>query len=159
MTQQDTLLAWRTAVKNVAFPLELFGVDKRQRLSRAAEILERVGLGEFLNHYPHQLSGGMRQRVSLARALIYSPPVLLLDEPFGALDSATRINLHGLLLDICEEFSMTVLLVTHDLQEAVSLSDRVLALAARPGRIEREFAIFGRTSRAQVRDLYSDIVP
>jgi NitT/TauT family transport system ATP-binding protein len=155
MTQQDTLLPWRTALNNVALPLEITRRTRSDRLGRGTEMLRRVGLEAFTHHYPHQLSGGMRQRVSLARALVYSPPVLLLDEPFGALDSSTRRHLHGLLLAICAEFDITVLLVTHDLTEAVALSDRILALAARPGRIAREFLIAHRDSRHEVRDIYA----
>jgi NitT/TauT family transport system ATP-binding protein len=156
MTQHDTLLAWRTTLANVAFPLELYGVGKRERLSRAAALLDRVGLGEFGGHFPHQLSGGMRQRASLARALTYGPPVLLLDEPFGALDGATRVALHRVLLDVCNELGTTVLLVTHDLAEAVSLSDRVLALAPRPGRVVAEYQVPRRTGQREVRDIYSE---
>jgi NitT/TauT family transport system ATP-binding protein len=156
LTQHDTLLPWRSALKNTAFPLELSGTGKRERLARAADLLERVGLGEFTGHFPHQLSGGMRQRVSLARSLIYGPPVLLLDEPFGALDGATRLALHTVLIDVCNDFGTTVLLVTHDLAEAVSLSDRVLALAPRPGRVVREYEIPRRGERREVRDIYSE---
>jgi NitT/TauT family transport system ATP-binding protein len=156
MTQHDTLLPWRTALKNVAFPLELAGVPKKDRLARAAALLDRVGLADFGGHYPYQLSGGMRQRVSLARALIYGPPVLLLDEPFGALDSTTRLALHQVLLEVANDLGTTVLLVTHDLAEAVSLSDRVLALAPRPGRVVREYPIPRSGPRREVRDIYSD---
>jgi NitT/TauT family transport system ATP-binding protein len=156
MTQHDTLLPWRTALRNVAFPLELAGVPKKERLSRAAALLDRVDLADFAGHYPYQLSGGMRQRVSLARALIYGPPVLLLDEPFGALDSATRLALHQVLLEVANDLGTTVLLVTHDLAEAVSLSDRVLALAPRPGRVVREYPIPRSGQRREVRDIYSD---
>jgi NitT/TauT family transport system ATP-binding protein len=156
MTQHDTLLPWRTALKNVAFPLELAQVPKQERLSRAARLLDRVGLAGFGGHYPYQLSGGMRQRVSLARALIYGPPVLLLDEPFGALDSTTRLALHRVLLEVANDLGTTVLLVTHDLAEAVSLSDRVLALAPRPGRVVREYPIPRSGERREVRDIYSD---
>ncbi len=156
MTQHDTLLPWRTALKNVAFPLELAGVPKKDRLARAGALLDRVGLADFGGHYPYQLSGGMRQRVSLARALIYGPPVLLLDEPFGALDSTTRLALHQVLLEVANDLGTTVLLVTHDLAEAVSLSDRVLALAPRPGRVVREYPIPRSSGRREVRDIYSD---
>ena len=156
MTQHDTLLPWRTALKNVAFPLELAKVPKQERLSRAGALLDRVGLADFAGHYPYQLSGGMRQRVSLARALIYGPPVLLLDEPFGALDSTTRLALHQVLLEVANDLGTTVLLVTHDLAEAVSLSDRVLALAPRPGRGVREYPIPRSGPRREVRDIYSD---
>jgi NitT/TauT family transport system ATP-binding protein len=159
MTQHDTLLPWRRTLKNVAFPLELSGVPKGQRLARAAGLLDRVELADFAGHFPHQLSGGMRQRVSLARALIYEPPVLLLDEPFGALDSVTRLALHRVLIGICNDLGTTVLLVTHDLAEAVSLSDRVLALAPRPGRVVREYPVprrAGEPGRREVRDIYSE---
>ncbi len=156
MTQHDTLMPWRTALKNAAFPLELSRVPKKERLTRAATLLDRVGLADFTGHFPYQLSGGMRQRVSLARALIYGPPVLLLDEPFGALDSATRQALHQVLVGVCNDLGTTVLLVTHDLAEAVSLSDRVLALAPRPGRVVREYDIPRRGERHEVRDIYSE---
>ena len=156
MTQHDTLLPWRTALKNVAFPLELAKVPKQERLSRAGALLDRVGLADFAGHYPYQLSGGMRQRGSLARALIYGPPVLLLDEPFGALDSTTRLALHQVLLEVANDLGTTVLLVTHDLAEAVSLSDRVLALAPRSGRVVREYPIPRSGPRREVRDIYSD---
>ncbi|MBV9796126.1 MAG: ABC transporter ATP-binding protein [Actinobacteria bacterium] len=156
MTQHDTLLPWRTALRNVAFPLELARTPKQERLTRAAGLLDRVGLAGFAGHYPHQLSGGMRQRVSLARALIYGPPVLLLDEPFGALDGTTRLALHQVLAGVCNDLGTTVLLVTHDLAEAVSLSDRVLALAPRPGRVVREFTIPRRAGPHEVRDIYSE---
>jgi NitT/TauT family transport system ATP-binding protein len=156
MTQHDTLLPWRTALKNVAFPLELSRTAKQDRLTRAASLLDRVGLTGFAGHFPHQLSGGMRQRVSLARALIYGPPVLLLDEPFGALDGTTRLALHRVLAEVCNDLGTTVLLVTHDLAEAVSLSDRVLALAPRPGRVVREFTIPRQTGQHEVRDIYSE---
>lgn len=156
MTQHDTLLPWRRALQNVAFPLELAGVPKRERLDRAASLLDRVELSGFAGHLPHQLSGGMRQRVSLARALIYEPPVLLLDEPFGALDSVTRVSLHKVLVDVCNDLGTTVLLVTHDLAEAVSLSDRVLALAPRPGRVVREYRIPRLGRQREVRDIYSE---
>ncbi|HEX4831967.1 MAG TPA: ABC transporter ATP-binding protein [Trebonia sp.] len=156
MTQHDSLLPWRRALANVAFPLELAGVPRPQRLERAAALLERVELAGFGGHFPHQLSGGMRQRVSLARALICRPPVLLLDEPFGALDGVTRLALHKVLTGICNDLGTTVLLVTHDLAEAVSLSDRVLALAPRPGRVVREYPVPRPGGPREVRDIYSE---
>ncbi len=155
MTQHDTLLPWRRTLSNVALPLEIQGVAKAERLRRSRELLESVGLARFGRHHPHQLSGGMRQRVSLARALVSHPGVLLLDEPFGALDSGTRASLHRVLLKIHAELNTTVLLVTHDLGEAVALSDRVIALGARPGRIRQEFAVGPRATPETVRDLYS----
>ena len=155
MTQHDTLLPWRRTLANVALPLEIQGVAKEERLERSRRLLDAVGLGEFLRHRPHQLSGGMRQRASLARALVAGPSVLLLDEPFGALDSGTRAALHEVLLTIHAELDTTILLVTHDLGEAVALSDRVVALGARPGRIKDEFTAPPRETPSAVRDLYA----
>jgi NitT/TauT family transport system ATP-binding protein len=155
MTQHDTLLPWRRTLSNIALPLEIQGVVKAERLQRSQHLLEAVGLTDFGRHYPHQLSGGMRQRVSLARALVHNPGVLLLDEPFGALDSGTRAALHEVLLKIHAELKTTVLLVTHDLGESVALSDRILALGARPGRIKQEFTAPARERPDAVRDIYS----
>jgi NitT/TauT family transport system ATP-binding protein len=141
ITQDDRLLPWRTAVQNVAFPLELHGVGKRERLARAHELLDRVGLADFAQRRPSELSGGMRQRVSIAQALVYRPAVLLMDEPFGALDAWTRESLHELLLDVQAELGTTTVLVTHDVFEAMGLSDRIITLAPRPGRILREYVL------------------
>ena len=107
----------------------------------ALELLHRVGLEEFQNHYPHQLSGGMKQRVAIARLLMNDPQILLMDEPFGALDALTRLQIQEYLLTIHQEFSRTVVFVTHDIDEAVYTSDRILIMSARPGRIEREITI------------------
>jgi len=155
MTQHDTLLPWRRTLDNIALPLEIQGVAKPERHQRSRLLLESVGLSQFARHYPHQLSGGMRQRVSLARALVHKPGVLLLDEPFGALDSGTRASLHEVLLKIHAELGTTVILVTHDLGESVALSDCVYALGARPGRIKKEFTVPPREAPGTVRDIYS----
>ena len=143
ITQDTRLLPWRTALQNVALPLELHGVGRRERLERARRLLERVGLGDALDQRPDQLSGGMRQRVAIAQALVYEPAVLLMDEPFGALDVWTRESLHDLLLDVQAELGTTAILVTHDVGEAVSLSDRIVTLAPRPGRILGDYTISG----------------
>ena len=135
--QQASLLPWRSARQNVEFGLELQGMPKIQRVHRAGELLELVGLAQAANQYPHQLSGGMQQRVGLARALAIDPAILLMDEPFSALDAQTREVLQAELLRIHEKTAKTTLFVTHDLDEALYLSDRVIVFAAKPGRIRR----------------------
>jgi NitT/TauT family transport system ATP-binding protein len=137
VTQQDNLFPWRTLRDNVAFPLELAGVPPRERHAEAARWIRRVGLEGFENAYPYELSGGMRQRANIIRTLIYEPPVILMDEPFGPLDAQTRISLQALLLSIWESQRSTVLFVTHDLTEAIGLADRVALMSARPGRMVR----------------------
>jgi NitT/TauT family transport system ATP-binding protein len=134
--QQASLLPWRSARRNVEFGLELQGIARPQRAQRAAELLDLVGLAQAANQYPHQLSGGMQQRVGLARALAIDPAILLMDEPFSALDAQTREVLQAELLRIHEKTAKTTLFVTHDLDEALYLSDRVIVLAAKPGRIK-----------------------
>jgi len=133
--QQAGLFDWRTVSKNIELPLELKGWDKKKRAVRAAQMLELVKLEEFGNMYPWQLSGGMQQRVAIARALAAHPPLLLMDEPFGALDEMTREYMQGELLRICAETSTTVVFVTHSIPEAVYLSNRVVVMSPRPGRI------------------------
>jgi NitT/TauT family transport system ATP-binding protein len=133
--QEANLLPWLSAVDNVAFPLKLRGVPKRERLVAAAKMLEMTGLGGFEQRLPHQLSGGMKQRVSIARGLVQNPGVLLLDEPFAALDEQTRMVLGDEVLRIWSSTRKTVLFVTHNLSEAVYLADRIIVFSARPGRI------------------------
>lgn len=133
--QQAGLFDWRTVKKNIELPLELKGWNKKKRESRATEMLELVKLQDFGNMYPWQLSGGMQQRVAIARALAAHPPLLLMDEPFGALDEMTREYMQGELLRICAETSTTVVFVTHSIPEAVYLSNRVVVMSPRPGRI------------------------
>ena len=132
--QEFGLLPWRTVTANVELGLELKGVPHLQRSGRATELIELVGLKGFESHYPHELSGGMKQRVGLARALATEPQVLLMDEPFAALDAQTRDLMQAELLQIWEQTKKTVLFVTHSIEEAAYLSDRVIVMTARPGR-------------------------
>lgn len=134
--QRDSLLPWRDVQSNVELGLELKGVPKGKRNSLASDYVDMVGLSMFRKYMPHQLSGGMRKRVELVRALAYDPALLLLDEPFGALDAQTRILLQDELMKLVAKKTQTVLLVTHDLEEAIALSDRVVVMSARPGRIK-----------------------
>ena len=133
--QEANLLPWLSAVDNVAFPLKLRHVPKAERLAAARRMLELTGLAGFEDRLPHQLSGGMKQRVSIARGLVQNPAVLLMDEPFASLDEQTRMVLGDELLRIWSETRKTVLFVTHSLNEAVYLADRVIVLSARPGRV------------------------
>jgi NitT/TauT family transport system ATP-binding protein len=141
MLQKDLLLPWRTIVENVMFGLEIKGQARQSSRERAHELLHTFKLAEFANHYPHQLSGGMRQRTALARTLAVDPTVLLLDEPFSAVDAQTRIMLQYDLAQTLKSAGKTALLITHDLLEAVILSDRVLIMTQRPGRIIDEVVI------------------
>lgn len=133
--QQAGLLPWRDVTGNVELPLELHGVGKKERAARAAELLALVGLDEFAGHFPHQLSGGMQQRVAIARSLAERPNLLLMDEPFGALDEMTRERMQTELVRICGESGAAVVFVTHSIPEAVFLSQRVVVMSPRPGRI------------------------
>jgi len=133
--QEPALLPWRTARDNVAYGIECGGLARRPARVRAGEWLARVGLAGFGDHYPHELSGGMQQRVNLARALATEPDLLLMDEPFASLDAQTRETLQAELLAICEEQRRTVVFVTHDIGEAILLADRVAVLTPRPGRV------------------------
>lgn len=142
MVFQDLgLFPWMPVRENVAFGLETRGVDRKERLARADELLEKVGLGEFLTSYPHQLSGGMRQRVAILRAFLTDPRTLLMDEPFGSLDSQTRLIMQEELLRIWKEHRKTVIYVTHDIEEAILLGDRVLVMSGRPGTLRADIPI------------------
>ena len=133
--QQYALFPWRTALSNIEFGLEAVGVPRRERRNRASHYLSLVGLSGFEHHYPHQLSGGMKQRVAIARSLSSNPDILLMDEPFAALDAQTRETLQDELLKIWEKTGKTILFITHAIDEAVYLGQRVAVMTARPGRI------------------------
>jgi NitT/TauT family transport system ATP-binding protein len=135
--QEESTFPWRTVLDNVAFPLEIKGIAKRERLDRARHFIGLVGLAGFERRYPAELSGGMRQRVSIARTLAFEPKILLMDEPFGALDEQTRLLLGDKVTDIQQTLRQTTLLITHSITEAVQLSDRIVVMTYRPGRVKR----------------------
>lgn len=137
--QEHALYPWSTVENNVGLGLELAGMSKQERRARVNEILNKVGLEGFNRYYPNQLSGGMRQRVSIARALVMDPDVLLLDEPYGALDAMTRLTMQNELLKLWQGSGKTMLLITHDIDEAIYLSDRIFIMSARPGRVVQMF--------------------
>jgi len=155
MLARDSLLPWRTALDNASFGMQVRGVDAASRRERAREMLARVGLSGFENAYPKSLSHGMRQRVALARTFAMDSPLLLMDEPFGALDAQTKLQLEDLLLMLSAQFRHTVLFVTHDLAEAVALADRVIVLSSRPGRITADVPIDLPRPRS-IRELQKD---
>jgi NitT/TauT family transport system ATP-binding protein len=154
--QQASLLPWRSARHNVEFGLELHGMPRAERATRAMQLLELVGLAHAADQYPHQLSGGMQQRVGLARALAVDPAILLMDEPFSALDAQTREILQIELMRIHEQTAKTTLFVTHDLDEALYLSDRVLVLAAKPGRVKQIIEVPFEHPRPELAELRGD---
>ncbi len=135
--QEESTFPWRTVIENVAFPLEIAGVKKAKRIERARHFITLVGLSGFENRYPTELSGGMRQRVAIARTLASEPKILLMDEPFASLDEQTRLLLGDKVLQIQQQLKQTTLLITHNITEAVQLSDRILVMTYRPGRIKR----------------------
>lgn len=141
MPARDALLPWRTVAKNVTFPLEVRGAPAKERRTRAMELIEAVGLKGFESHYPHMLSQGMRQRVAIARTFVNRPQVLLLDEPFSALDAQTRVQIQDLFLEIWEREKHTVVLITHDVMEAVALADRVVVFTPGPGEVKAVYDI------------------
>jgi NitT/TauT family transport system ATP-binding protein len=134
--QEESTFPWRTTLGNVEFGLEMHGVAQAERRNKAKEMIRLVGLSGFENRYPSELSGGMKQRVAIARALVLEPKILLMDEPFGALDEQTRIILGEELLRIRDQLKQTIILVTHNINESVQLSDRVMIMTARPGRVK-----------------------
>lgn len=149
--QHHTLFPWKSACENVAFGPKMRGIGKRERRRQAGEILDLVGLGDFADRYPKQLSGGMQQRVEIARVLVNRPRLLLMDEPFGALDALTRILMQELLLDIWSRVRTTIVFVTHDIDEALFLADRIIVMTPRPGRILEEIRVpFARPRAAEI---------
>jgi NitT/TauT family transport system ATP-binding protein len=152
--QAPVLFDWRTVEQNVALPLELMGYDAARRTARTREMLDLVELGDFLGHHPYQLSGGMQQRVAIARALTFEPAILLMDEPFGALDEMTRERMNQEVLHIWEKTGTTIVFVTHSIPEAVFLSSRVVVMSARPGRITDVIDVdLGRPRDVSTREL------
>ena len=141
VTQKDTLLPWRNVVDNIALPLQLKKVRKAERRKIASDMAASLGLGDYLKLFPNQLSGGMRQRVQLGRTLVTRPKLLLMDEPFGALDAYLRLRMQELLMSILQGHPVSTMFVTHDLAEAITLSDRVIALSGSPGRLALDCAI------------------
>jgi len=141
VTQDSNLFPWLTALGNVEFPLAIRGMARVERRDKALHWLRLVGLEGFENHYPSQLSGGMQKRVSIVRTLIYEPSVVLLDEPFGALDAQTRMGLHHELLELWREKKSTMLFITHDLVEAITLSDQIIIMTRRPGRVKQVYEV------------------
>jgi NitT/TauT family transport system ATP-binding protein len=139
--QEESTFPWRTTSANVEFGLEMHGMAQRERREKAREMIRLVGLSGFEERYPSELSGGMKQRVAIARALVLEPKILLMDEPFGALDEQTRIMLGEELLRIRDQLRQTIILVTHNINESVQLSDRVMVMTARPGRVKSIVAI------------------
>ena len=136
VTQKDNLLPWRTLIENVEIALEIRGIENSARRQRAQELIAQVGLSGFEDHYPHELSGGMRQRANIIRTLIYDPELILMDEPFGPLDAQTRVVLQDQLLKLWLASRKTIVFITHDLVEAITLADRVVLMTSRPGRIK-----------------------
>lgn len=139
--QEYSLFPWKNVLDNVSFGLKMQGMTKTEAYEKAEKYLKIVGLEEFKNNYPNELSGGMKQRVAIARALANEPDILLMDEPFGALDAQTRNNLQNELLNIWREQKLTIMFVTHSVDEAVYLSDKIIVLSARPGRIQKEISV------------------
>ncbi len=139
--QRDTVFPWRTVERNIGYGLEIAGVAKEQRAAKVTDAINKAGLTGFEKSFPRMLSGGMRQRVALMRTLIMEPEILLMDEPFGALDTHTKLEMHKTLLEIWERERQTVLFVTHDLGEALTLASRIILLSARPGRLKEDFEV------------------
>jgi NitT/TauT family transport system ATP-binding protein len=151
--QAAVLYDWRSVIKNIELPLEIMKYPPTERTKRAREMLQLVELGDFADHYPWQLSGGMQQRVAIARALTFNPSILLMDEPFGALDEMTRERMNNELLNIWSKTQTTVIFITHSIQEAVYLSSRVVVMSPRPGKLVKDIPIpLPRPRGQEIRD-------
>lgn len=161
MTQKDSILPWRTVWQNIELPLVIRRVPKAERRERVREYIDLVRLNGFENAYPVALSGGMKKRVGLAQALVYEPDTLLLDEPFSALDALLQVKMHEELISIVDRLGTSALLVTHDMDEAITLADRVVVMSARPSRIKAELRVdFPRSQRGKVMqatDYYAEV--
>lgn len=155
--QEYALFAWMTAQQNVEFGLRMRRVPRLERRRRASAFLEKVGLGRAANQYPHELSGGMRQRVAVARALVNEPELLLMDEPFAAVDAMTRASLQDELLRIWQDLRLGVLFITHNIDEAIFLAQRVVVMSAHPGRVRREIRIDLDYPRSRSSDQFGKI--
>jgi len=155
--QHYTLFPWRNTLSNVCFGLQMRGIRRKKRKSEAMQLLSKVGLEGFENTYPYELSGGMRQRAAIAQALAIKPKLLLMDEPFGALDDSTRRELQQMLIELWQENRTTILFVTHNIDEAVLLGEKVLVLSERPGRIIREFNVELPRPRNSVAKEFTDL--
>lgn len=141
MLQKDMLLPWRNILDNIVLGLEIRGVPRKEAAARALPLMEKYGLKGFEKHYPNELSGGMRQRAALLRTLLYDRDIMLLDEPFGALDAQTRLSMQNWLLEIWRDFGKTILFVTHDIDEAIYLADEIYVFTPRPGRIKAKIEV------------------
>lgn len=159
--QRDALLPWKTVMENVMLSLVFRKYEREKAIQKAQEWIDKVGLSGFEGYYPNRLSGGMRKRVSLAMTLVYNPQIILMDEPFSALDVQTRNLMENEVLDIWTEFRKTILFVTHDLEEAIALSDRVIVFSSSPGRVKAEYEIgLGRPRNVtdiRFHELFNDI--
>ncbi|MBN1806602.1 MAG: ABC transporter ATP-binding protein [Sedimentisphaerales bacterium] len=155
--QHYTLFPWRSTLSNVSFGLQMRGIGRKKRKDKAMQFLSKVGLEGFENTYPYELSGGMRQRAAIAQALAIKPKLLLMDEPFGALDDSTRRELQQMLTELWQDNRTTILFVTHNIDEAVLLGDKVLVLSERPGRIVREFNVVLPRPRNSLTKEFTDL--
>lgn len=156
--QDQGLFPWMTVIENVAFGLEMRNVARKQREADAEAFLVKVGLGDFLKNYPHELSGGMRQRVAILRAFLTDPQILLMDEPFGALDAQTRLVMQDELLKIWREHRKTVVYITHDIDEAIHMADRILVMSGRPGSIRAEIDVPHKRQPIRMGDIHPELL-